>query len=136
MKSVMGFSQHIIIIVYPILGESVNLLSRGEEKEGKGIGTGIFVHTPHILESERGNTMEQTVKTLPFRRRGMEKRAVELKELQTCMEEVRRELNQAYTAFNMADDADWVESCVYEINALQARYNYLVKQAKGLGAAM
>ena len=32
----------------------------------------------------------------------------------------------------MADDADWIESCVFEINALQARYNYLLKQAKWL----
>ena len=79
--------------------------------------------------------MEQTVKTLPFRKGESAKRGMELQQLQACMERVRRELNQAYTAFNMADDADLVESCVFEINALQARYNYLVKQAKWLEAA-
>lgn len=56
----------------------------------------------------------------------------EKNQLQRCMEEVRRSLNQAYTAFNMADDDDWIESCVFEINALQARYNYLVRQMKWL----
>ena len=30
----------------------------------------------------------------------------------------------------MADDGDWIESCVFEINALQARYNYLLRQVK------
>lgn len=72
--------------------------------------------------------MEQTVKA-PALGKG---RKTELRQLQACMEAVRKELNQAYTAFNMADDADWVESCVFEINALQARYNYLLKQAKWL----
>ena len=77
--------------------------------------------------------MEQSVKTFPFRHgQKSARREEEQRQLQSCMEEVRRSLNQAYTAFNMADDADWVESCVFEINALQARYNYLLKQAKWL----
>lgn len=76
--------------------------------------------------------MEQSVKTFPFRKGRVARREEEKKELQDCLEEVRRRLNQAYVAFNMADDADWIESCVFEINALQARYNYLIKQAKWL----
>lgn len=76
--------------------------------------------------------MEQSVKTLPFRRGTVTLREVERRQLQECLERVREELNQAYTAFNMADDDDLVESCVFEINALQARYNYLLKQAKWL----
>ena len=74
--------------------------------------------------------MEQTVKTLPFRRGTTVLREVERRQLQESLERVRLELNQAYAAFNMADDADLVESCVFEINALKARYNYLLKQAK------
>ena len=74
--------------------------------------------------------MEQTVKTLPFCRGEQRDRGAERRHLQQCLERVRMELNQAYTAFNMADDADLVESCVFEINALRARYNYLLKQAK------
>lgn len=81
--------------------------------------------------------MEQTaVRARPFFRREVTPRSAELRQLQACMESVRLELNRAYTAFNMADDADWVEACVYEINALQARYNYLVKQAKWLEDAL
>lgn len=76
--------------------------------------------------------MEQTVKTFPFRRARVSAREEEKRQLQACLEEARRSLNQAYAAFNMADDADWIESCVFEINALQARYNYLLKQAKWL----
>ena len=76
--------------------------------------------------------MEQSVKTLPFRRGAVTHREAEWKQLQECLERVRQELNQAYTAFNMADDADLVESCVFEINALKARYNYLLKQVKWL----
>ena len=74
--------------------------------------------------------MEQSVKTLPFRRGTTALREVERRQLQESLERVRLELNQAYAAFNMADDADLVESCVFEINALKARYNYLLKQAK------
>lgn len=66
--------------------------------------------------------------------RGRKGCSAERRELQACMEALRLDLNRAYTAFNMADDADWVEACVYEINALQARYNYLIKQAKWLEA--
>lgn len=76
--------------------------------------------------------MEQSVKAFPFHRGGQSRVAEERRELQACMEEVRRSINQAYVAFNMADDADLIESCVFEINALQARYNYLLKQAKWL----
>ncbi len=76
--------------------------------------------------------MEQMVKAFPFPRRGRSRQENERQELQRCIEEVKKSLNQAYTAFNMADDTDLIESCVYEINALQARYNYLVKQRKWL----
>ena len=74
--------------------------------------------------------MEQSVKSFPFSRAAHSGRSEELRELQSSMEEVRRSINQAYAAFNMADDGDWIESCVFEINALQARYNYLLRQVK------
>lgn len=76
--------------------------------------------------------MEQSVKAFPFHRGAQSRRLEERKQLQACLEDVRRSINQAYTAFNMADDTDLIESCVFEINALQARYNYLLKQAKWL----
>ena len=39
---------------------------------------------------------------------------------------------QAYAGFNAVADPDLVESYVYEIQALQARYSYLLRQRKAL----
>ena len=39
---------------------------------------------------------------------------------------------QAYAGFNAAADPELVESYVYEIQALQARYSYLLRQRKAL----
>ena len=46
--------------------------------------------------------------------------------------EERRLLNQAYCGFNTHSDPDLVESYVFEINALQSRYSYLVRRMKDL----
>ena len=47
--------------------------------------------------------------------------------------ETSRRLQQAYDAFNLVSDPDLVEAWVYEINAQQARYAYLLKRRKALG---
>ena len=39
---------------------------------------------------------------------------------------------QAYSGFNSARDPDLIESYVFEINALQARYTYLLRRVKEL----
>ena len=39
---------------------------------------------------------------------------------------------QAYAGFNAAKDPDLIESYVFEINALQARYSYLLRRVKEL----
>ena len=44
-------------------------------------------------------------------------------------------LNQAYSGFNNASNGDLIESYVYEINALHARYNYLLRRVKELEGA-
>lgn len=41
-------------------------------------------------------------------------------------------LAQAYSAFNSARDPYLIESYVFEINALQARYSYLLRRVKVL----
>ena len=38
----------------------------------------------------------------------------------------------AYAGFNAAKDPDLIESYVFEINALQARYSYLLRRVKEL----
>ena len=41
-------------------------------------------------------------------------------------------LAQAYASFNSTRDPYLIDSCVFEINALQARYSYLLRRVKAL----
>lgn len=56
----------------------------------------------------------------------------ERKELVSSLTRTRTLINQAYGDFNTASDGDLIESYVFEINALQARYNYLLRRVKEL----
>ena len=58
--------------------------------------------------------------------------ARERRELMCALSQTRTLLNQAYGSFNTTCDSDLIESYVYEINALQARYNYLLRRFKAL----
>lgn len=42
------------------------------------------------------------------------------------------QLKKAYISFNEVTDQDLVDCCIFEINALHARHNYLTKQLKGI----
>ena len=57
---------------------------------------------------------------------------VERQELLTSLAHTRALIQQAYGGFNTTSDSDLIESYVFEINALQARYNYLIRQVKAL----
>ncbi len=39
-------------------------------------------------------------------------------------------LNDAYTNFEHVSDPDLVDCCIYELNAVQKRYHFLLKQAQ------
>ncbi|MBH1941010.1 YaaL family protein [Mobilitalea sibirica] len=39
-------------------------------------------------------------------------------------------LEAAYSHFQNVVDPDLIDSCIYELNAVQNRYKYLLKQAK------
>ena len=67
-----------------------------------------------------------------FRRRGESVREGELRALKEGLDRTRVLINQAYAGFNGTDDPDLIESYVFEINALQARYAYLLRRVKGL----
>lgn len=41
-------------------------------------------------------------------------------------------LNDAYTNFENVVDPDLVDSCIYEVNAVQKRYHFLLKQVQML----
>ena len=56
----------------------------------------------------------------------------ERRELMQSLSHTRTLINQAYGGFNSASDSDLIESYVFEINALQARYNYLLRRVKEL----
>lgn len=66
------------------------------------------------------------------RTEGREPGEIWLLERELC--ETSRRIQQAYDAFNLVSDPDLIEAWVYEINALQARYAYLLKRRKALGA--
>lgn len=58
------------------------------------------------------------------------RRQLERQELMDSLSQTRTLINQAYGGFNSTCDSDLIESYVYEINALQARYNYLLRRFK------
>lgn len=70
-----------------------------------------------------------------FFRRPANPRDTERRELMASLAHTRTLINQAYGGFNHASDSDLIESYVFEINALQARYNYLLRRVKELEAA-
>ena len=79
--------------------------------------------------------MSQAARTLPLRR-SVSSRVVEQQEILLSLAHTRTQINQAYAGFNTASDDDLIESYVYEINALQARYNYLLRRIKELEATV
>ena len=54
----------------------------------------------------------------------------ELMILRSELLEAQGELAQAYRQFNLAVDPELVESCIYQISAVKARCNYLIRAIK------
>lgn len=75
--------------------------------------------------------MSQSVRPSLFRRWGTSPNK-EHQELMDSLVHTRTLINQAYGSFNRASDSELIESYVFEINALQARYNYLLRRVKEL----
>ena len=67
-----------------------------------------------------------------FRRRLESERDVELRVLKEGLAKTRVLISQAYAGFNGTGDPDLIESYVFEINSLQARYSYLLRRVKEL----
>ena len=69
------------------------------------------------------------------RRRALEQaRQEERQLLLEGMQATRAQLNHAYAQFNFYSDPALVDACVSEINALQSRYSYYVRQVKQFDA--
>ena len=54
----------------------------------------------------------------------------ELLTLRSELLEAQGELAQAYRQFDQAVDPELVESCIYQISAIKARCNYLIRSIK------
>ena len=50
----------------------------------------------------------------------------------TELADIRMQLRRAYAAFDNTTDCDMMDACIYEINALKARYNSAVINVKNL----
>ena len=59
---------------------------------------------------------------------------LELEFLRTEFSDAQRDLQAAYNQFNLAVEPEQVEACIYQINAIQARCNYLIRVMKSRGA--
>ena len=80
--------------------------------------------------------MAQPEHTFTLRRRAARTRSMERQELLQTLANTRVLINQAYSGFNTAEDQELIESFVFEINALQSRYSYLLRRIKELGAGL
>ena len=56
-----------------------------------------------------------------------------MQELFTELGETRFALAQAYTRFDNTTEPELVDACIYELNALQSRYGYLLRKVKEHG---
>lgn len=77
------------------------------------------------------------VQPRPFlpRRRQAAALEAERRELLASLASTRTQIQQAYGGFNTVCDSDLIESYVFEINSLRARYNYLIRRFKELEGA-
>ena len=55
-----------------------------------------------------------------------------LQELFTELSDTRFALAQAYVRFDNTTEPELVDACIFELNALQSRYNYLLRLVKDL----
>lgn len=74
--------------------------------------------------------MAQSIRAL--RRRLPTPEQEERRALLEGLERTKVLLHQAYACFNRESDPDLIESYVFEINALQSRYSYLLKRVREL----
>lgn len=74
--------------------------------------------------------MAEPAKAFTFRKKSPSPQEEERTALMEGLARTRRLIAQAYSSFNSTHDPDLIESYVFEINALQARYSYLLRRVK------
>jgi hypothetical protein len=80
--------------------------------------------------------MAEPAKAFSLRKRQPSPQQEERNALMEGLVRTRTLINQAYCGFNSTHDPDLIESYVFEINALQARYSYLLRRVKELDGAV
>lgn len=80
--------------------------------------------------------MAQPERAFIFPRRAIPPKNSERQQLMESLAATRVLINQAYSGFNHARDQELIESFVFEINALQSRYSYLLRRIKELEGAV
>lgn len=73
--------------------------------------------------------MAQSARTFLLRRKDSPEQQ-ERQELLEGLDRTKVLINQAYSCFNRESDPDLIESYVFEINALQSRYSYLLRRVR------
>ena len=68
-------------------------------------------------------------------RREIVARDASMQDLFSELSDTRFALAQAYARFNAVYEPELVDACVYEINAVLSRYDYLLRQVKARGGA-
>lgn len=48
------------------------------------------------------------------------------------IERTKGDLQNAYAHFDDATEPDLIDSCIYQVNAIQTRYRFLLRQLKAL----
>ncbi len=76
--------------------------------------------------------MAQTEEQLLLVRQRQRETSGEMAELREALTRCNVELHQAYLGFNSTCEEELIESYIFEINALQARYSYLLRRVKEL----
>lgn len=76
--------------------------------------------------------MAEAAKVFSLKKHGEREATMEAQALRDGLTRTRQLINQAYSNFNATGDPDLIESYVFEINALQARYSYLLRRVKEL----
>jgi transposase InsO family protein len=59
-----------------------------------------------------------------------ERERIRREELMRELQEVQKSLEQAYEKFSYVVEPELIDSCIYELNAGQMRYKFLLKQMK------
>jgi exonuclease VII small subunit len=59
-------------------------------------------------------------------------KAPEQQELMSEIQTAKRDMDQAFQNFEHAVDPSLIDSCIFDLNAAQMRYKYLMTRAKNL----